>query len=95
MAWTGSILLFAPLLLYIWVTLAQTVHVYLNGELDDGTLVGPGASSQRGSGQHVFVDKRPAGVNRMEFASTIDKVRIYNRALSQAEIQADTTTTIH
>src|SRR6185369_10531618 len=35
-----------------------------------------------------------AGQSATEFAGTIDEVRIYNRALSQAEIQSDMNTPI-
>lgn len=72
----------------------QTMHVYLNGVLDDGSSVGTVASSQRNSSLDVFIGKR-AGATGMEFSGTIDEVRIYSRALSQSEIQADMNTTIN
>src|SRR5581483_4404642 len=68
---------------------AQTMHVYVNGLFDDGALDGTVTASQRNSGQRVLIGKRPAGVTISEFSGIIDGVRIYNRALSQAEVQAD------
>jgi RHS repeat-associated protein len=70
---------------------AQTMNVYLNGVLDNGPTVGTVASSQMDSPLDVFVGRRP-GVGGFEFNGTIDDVRIYSRALSQAEIQADMST---
>src|SRR5262249_14744854 len=67
---------------------AQTINVYLNGVLDNGSLVGPVSATQRGSGVNVNIGRRPSQTG-FDFTGTIDEVRIYNRALSQAEIQAD------
>jgi hypothetical protein len=73
---------------------AQTMHVYINGVLDDGNLIGTVTSLQRNSGQRVFIGKRAAGATGTEFSGIIDEVRIYNRALSQTEIQNDMITSI-
>jgi len=67
---------------------AQTLNVYLNGVLDNGTLTGTVSSTQHESPMNVYIGKRP-GANGYEFLGIIDDVRIYNRALSQAEIQTD------
>jgi chitodextrinase len=67
---------------------AQTMRVYLNSVLDDGVLLGTVASSQQDSAADVLIGRRPG----FEFAGTIDEVRIYNRALTQAEIQLDMNT---
>jgi hypothetical protein len=67
---------------------AQTLDVYLNGVLDNGPLRGTVASSQQNSTLNVTVGRR-AGSAGSEFNGTIDEVRIYNRALSPAEIQVD------
>jgi RHS repeat-associated protein len=68
---------------------AQTMTVYFNGALDNGVTVGTVASSQQISTLHVLIGQRPDVVGGYPFIGTIDEVRIYNRALSQAEIQAD------
>ena len=67
---------------------AQTLNAYLNGVLDNGTLLGTVTSTQLNSPLNVNIGRRP-GASGYEFNGTIDEVRIYNRALSQAEIQAD------
>ena len=67
---------------------AQTLNVYLNGALDNGTLLGPVASAQQNSALNVNIGRR-AGALGYAFNGTIDEVRIYNRALSPAEIQLD------
>jgi hypothetical protein len=66
---------------------AQTMHVYLNGVLDDGTQLGTVTASQQDSGLAVDIGKR-SGLNGFGFNGRIDEVRIYNRALSVAEIQS-------
>jgi hypothetical protein len=67
--------------------------VYLNGQLDDATLVGTVTSTQRNSTANVNIGRRPTG-NNFNFNGRIDDVRIYGRALSQAEIQADMNTPV-
>ena len=64
------------------------LHVYLNGQLDDGTLLGTVTSTQRNSSANVNIGRRPTG-NTFNTNGRIDDVRIYSRALTQAEIQAD------
>jgi len=66
----------------------QSMDVYLNGVLDNGSLTGTVTSSQQNSTLNVDIGKR-AGASGFNFNGLIDEVRIYNRALSQAEIQAD------
>ena len=67
---------------------ARTMHVYLNGVLDDGPLQGTVAADQQDSPQNVVIGQRPnwAGFG---FNGRIDDVRIYNRALTAAEVLAD------
>jgi hypothetical protein len=67
---------------------ARTLTVYLNGLSNNGTLSGTVPSSQLNSSLNANIGKRPDSSSYM-FAGAIDDVRIYNRALSQAEIQAD------
>jgi len=68
---------------------AQTMNVYLNGVLDNGTLLGTVSSSQRNALTSVLIGQRADWTQRYAFIGTIDEMRIYNRALTQAEIQAD------
>ena len=64
------------------------MHVYLNGVLDDGQLQGTVAANQQDSPQNVLIGQRP-GWAGFGFNGRIDDVRIYNRALTAAEVQAD------
>jgi glucose/arabinose dehydrogenase len=63
------------------------LHVYLNGQSDDGVLVGTPTSSQRNSALAVNIGRRPSG--GFNSNGRIDDVRIYPRALTQTEVQAD------
>lgn len=66
---------------------AKTLEVYLNGELDNGFLLGTVSGLQHSSREKVYVGRRsrPRG---FEFAGAIDDVRIYSLALSKSEIQS-------
>ena len=66
---------------------ARTLDVYLNGELDNGVLVGTVTGGQRSSREKVYVGRR-SNLEGFEFAGSIDDVRIYSRALTKAEITA-------
>lgn len=66
---------------------AQTMDVYLNGELDDGFLVGSVSGAQRSTRQRVYVGRR-AKLRGYDFAGAIDDVRIYSRALTKSDIGA-------
>jgi hypothetical protein len=88
-----------PLALNTWYYIAgvydaqaQTLNVYLNGEKDNGCLLGNVTSRQRGSGMNTYIGRRPSH-DGFEFAGSIDDVRVYSRALTQSEIQADFTST--
>jgi glucose/arabinose dehydrogenase/PKD repeat protein len=65
---------------------AQTLSLYVNGNLDNGTLSGTVPSSQRVSTVAANIGRRTDGFN---ISGIVDDVRIYARALTQAEIQAD------
>jgi hypothetical protein len=67
---------------------AQTLDVYLNGELDNGPLVGAVSATQRSSRERLSVGRR-SDLEGYEFAGLIDEVRIYSRALTKPEILAD------
>jgi chitodextrinase/glucose/arabinose dehydrogenase len=73
---------------------ARTLHVYLNGQLDDGVLQGTVVAAQQNSTANVNIGRRPGSPNVYNFNGTIDDVRIYSRALTQAEIQADMVTPV-
>jgi hypothetical protein len=68
------------------------MHVYVDGQLDDGLLVGTIPAAQPTSTPNVHVGQRPGVPGTFNFAGVLDDVRIYNRALSTPEIQADMTT---
>jgi concanavalin A-like lectin/glucanase superfamily protein/VanZ like protein len=67
---------------------AQTMNVYLNGELDNGVLLGSVSGAQRSSRQALHVGTR-SDRRGYDFAGAIDDVRIYSRPLTQREIVAD------
>ncbi len=71
----------------------QSLHVYLNGQLDDGVLQGTVTASQQNSTANVNIGRR-AGNTGFEFAGRVDDVRIYDRALTAAEIQTDMVTPV-
>ena len=71
----------------------SALHVYLNGQLDDGTLLGTVTATQQNSSANVNIGRRP-GSNNFNFNGRIDDVRIYNMALTPAEIQADMNTPV-
>ena len=63
---------------------AQTLDLYVNGVLDDGTLSASVPSSQRNSGNNAYMGRKE---NAAEFwDGIIDDVRVYNRALSADEV---------
>jgi VanZ family protein len=66
---------------------ARTIHVYLDGQPDDGLLTGQVAAAQRVSYEAVFVGRR-SDREGYEFAGMIDDVRLYSRPLSAAQISS-------
>jgi concanavalin A-like lectin/glucanase superfamily protein/VanZ like protein len=64
---------------------ARTMDVYLNGNLDNGPLVGSVTSRQRPSREAVFVGRR-SDSRRFNFSGAVDDVQIYSRALTKTEI---------
>jgi len=71
---------------------ARTLDIYVNGVLDNGQLRGTVPASQYNSPQNVNIGRRSGG---FYFPGRIDEVRIYNRALTQGEIQADMIALLH
>src|SRR5262249_42449736 len=72
---------------------AQTLDVYLNDVLDNGALVGTVTASQQNSTLPVVIGKR-SGLSGFEVNGRIDEVRLYNRALSLAEIKTNMNTPV-
>ncbi len=64
---------------------ARTLDIYVNGVLDDGSLIGTIPASQILPTVNVNIGRRTGGFC---FNGVIDEVHVYNRALSQAEIQS-------
>jgi Concanavalin A-like lectin/glucanases superfamily/VanZ like family len=63
----------------------QQMHVYLNGKLDDGDLVGSVESWHRSSRFGALIGRR-GDLNGFEFSGLINDVRVYSRALNVSEI---------
>ena len=70
---------------------AKTLDVYVNGILDNGVLKGTIPASQYLPAVNTTIGSRSGGYY---FSGAIDDVRVYNRALSQAEIQKDMNTAV-
>jgi subtilisin-like proprotein convertase family protein len=71
---------------------AQALNIYVNGVLDNGTLRGTAIpASQVNAAVNANIGRRTGG---FYFNGIIDEVRMYNRPLSQAEIQTDMNTPI-
>jgi hypothetical protein len=70
-------------------TNAQGIHIYVNGvQSDDRTSAVNGAGTpQTDAGTPFTIGNRPVD-NARNFNGSIDEVRVYNRVLTQAEIQA-------
>jgi hypothetical protein len=76
----------------VYDTAASTLDIYVNGVRDNGVLFGTIPASQiNNSAVNANIGRRSGG---FYFNGIIDEVRIYNRALSAAEIQADMNTAI-
>jgi hypothetical protein len=68
---------------------AQTLDIYINGVLDNGVLNGTVPTSQFNPALNATIGKRSGGYY---FQGVIDELRIYNVALTAAQIQADMNT---
>jgi hypothetical protein len=73
---------------------AKTMDVYLNGELDNGFLLGPVTGIQKSSRQNVYMGRR-SDSDQCDFAGEIGDARIYSLPLTQAEIVADMHGSVH
>jgi hypothetical protein len=71
---------------------SQTLDIYVNGVLNNGVLIGTVPVAQNNPASiNVNIGRRQGGYY---FIGTIDDVRVYSRALSQPEIQADMNTPV-
>ena len=84
-----------PLLPNTWYHVAgvydaasKTLDVYLNGQLDNGFLLGSVSSIQQSSREAVYVGRRPNSL-KFNFSGLIHHVRIYSFALTKSQIAAD------
>ncbi len=68
---------------------ARTLTIYINGVLENGTLLGTVPAANLNAAVNANIGRRTGG---FYFNGIIDEVRIYNRALSAAEIQSDMNT---
>ena len=73
---------------------AQTLHVYLNGQLDDGQLLGTVTTTQQTSALDVEIGQRPGSPGVYQFNGRIDDVRIADHAITQSQIQTDMATPV-
>ncbi len=70
----------------VW-TSGQALSLYLNGELDSPTFNGPAATGQLAGYSTVIIGKASKDTAGSSWDGLIDEIRIYDRALTQAEIQ--------
>lgn len=70
---------------------AGILNIYVNGVLNNGSLVGTIPTSQFNQTVNVNIGRRTGG---FYFNGTLDEIRVYNRALSVSEIQADMNTPV-
>ncbi|MCI0400484.1 MAG: fibronectin type III domain-containing protein, partial [Gammaproteobacteria bacterium] len=66
---------------------SQTLDIYVDGVVSNGPLSGTIPTAQRNSTVRAEIGRRPDG--GFYFSGRIDEVRVYERALTPAEIQAD------
>ena len=66
---------------------AMTLNIYVNGQLDNGPLIGTVTTTQQNSTGSVAIGQRSGG--GFNFNGGIDNVRLYGRALTQSEVQTD------
>jgi fibronectin type 3 domain-containing protein len=69
-------------------TSGANIHLYINGVLADSSTIANGlGAAQTDAGTPFAIGNRPSDLAR-GFNGTLDDVRVYNRILSAAEIQA-------
>ena len=70
---------------------ARTLSIYVNGFFDNGVLAGTVPPSQYNSPLGVNIAQRTGNPGTFNFLGTLDEVHVFNRALTESEIQADMT----
>jgi hypothetical protein len=73
---------------------ARTLDVYVNGQPDNGCLIGRVAGHQHPAAGHVFAGRR-AGLRGYEFIGTIDEAEVQSRPLAATEVQAQFAAAAH
>jgi hypothetical protein len=74
---------------------ARTLDIYVDSVMDNGVLTGAIPGSQIDAPVNAYIGKRTSlQGGGYCFNGIIDNVRIYNQALSQAEVQADMNTPV-
>ena len=68
-----------------YTTRTADLNIYVNGALDDGALIGTVRRPTGFDSERQSVGATSSG--GFNFAGSIDKVRVYSRALTQAEIR--------
>ncbi|HRS70713.1 MAG TPA: LamG domain-containing protein, partial [Anaerohalosphaeraceae bacterium] len=68
----------------------QNLRLYIDGQLDAGTYTNPTVEINTGTdcSVRIGVMQKPDGALESFFGGQIDEVRIYDRALSESEIQS-------
>jgi hypothetical protein len=69
----------------VYNTATRSLDIYVNGVLDNGVLKGTIPALRTVPNINVNIGKR---ANGYYFKGVIDDLRVYDRALSQGEIQA-------
>lgn len=67
---------------------ARTIDVFVNGRRDSGCLVGQVTNRQLWSHSDVFIGRR-GGERGFQFSGAIDDIRIYSRAVREAELRTE------
>jgi len=66
----------------------RTLDVYLNGQLDDGSLLGAVTGTQRSSRSRVYIGRR-TDRRGFDFSGLIDEVHLYSFPLTREQIKED------
>ncbi len=68
---------------------SRTLDVYVNGVLDNGLLIGTVPGAQVDADLNASVGQRTGYPGAFNFLGAIDEVRVFDRALTAAEVQID------
>jgi hypothetical protein len=70
---------------------SRTLDIYVNGSLDNGVLSGTVPSAQVSASVNANIGRRNGG---LYFTGLLDNIRVYNRALTEQEINDDLSTPV-